>query len=303
MWPVQYGFRIKHNNHGFVESHGGWEFYAHVRAGGSRALYRRQALLRSAQMYRRLHAAGAAPEELCGAGLLTIQRAAFCAEDLGGLLHATAAKSDRWKRLTSANIADLDAVYTQIRCDALPGPIRVRARTSCSSFCIGPDDLIRTDEKLSEEQVAAATELAELSAIYWVKRMWPVAVFWERSRELAKATMHGYPMLAGGRVVGPPPAGAIADYVADPGVPFAVALSTHEPRRGHLETLTMVVPCDPPTIEAAHRAGRHAVHVYGELCAQQSNSIERSAEVIIPGGLAYRLSPDRRAAFEALSAR
>jgi hypothetical protein len=218
-------------------------------------------------------------------------------------LHATVAKSDRWRRLTSADIADLDAVYAQIRRDALPGPIPVRKRMSCASFCLGPDALIRADRRLSKEQVAAATELAELSAVYWVKRMLPVAIFWERSRELAKATMHGYPMLAGRRVIGPPPAGAIAEDVVDPGVPFAVALSTHEPRRGHLETLRMVVPCDPATIEAAHRAGRHAIHVYGELCAQQSHSIERSAEVIVPGGLAYRLSPDRRAAFEALSAR
>jgi hypothetical protein len=300
---MQYGITIKHRNHAFVEQHGGWEFLSHLRAGPSRAAYRRRALLHAMQAYRRILAAGGVPEELCGAALLVLQRAAFCAEDLAGLLHALSDTTDRWMRLTSPQIPHLDAVYRQVAKDARAwGP--VRARPSLKAFCIGPDELIERESGLSAERRAASVHLAELYAARWLKRMRPVALFWIQYRELAKATMHGYPLLAGRRVVGPPPAGWLAEAVSDPGVPFAVVLSTqvHKPqdpgtKPGHLETLVTVLRCNPPAIEDVHRAGRHAIDVYEDLCNQQATSIQTTAAVTIPAAFAHRLPAAERAAF------
>jgi hypothetical protein len=216
---MQYGITIKHRDHAFVEQHGGWEFLSHLRAGPSRAAYRRRALLHAMQAYRRILVAGGAPEELCGAALLVVQRGAFCAEDLAGLLHALSDSTDRWARLTSSQIPHLDAVCRQVAKDACAlGP--VRARPSLKAFCIGPDELIERESGLSAEQRAASVHLAELYAARWLKRMRRVALFWSQYRELAKATMHGYPLLAGRRVVGPPPAGRLAEGRQRPGRPI-----------------------------------------------------------------------------------
>jgi hypothetical protein len=259
-------------------------------------MYRRRALLRAMQAYRRMLIATAEPEPLCGSALLVLQRAAFCAEDLGGLLHALSGSSGQWGRLTSTTIRDLDAIYAQVAIDARAGE-PARSRPSIQPFCVGPDELIESETDRSDIERAASVHLAEIYAVRWLKRMRRVASFWAEYRDVAKATMHGYPMLAGRRIVGPPPAGILADYITDPGVAFVVALSTHEPRPGHLETSPTVIRCDPPSIEAVHRAGRHAADVYEDLCGQQAKSIETTAAVILPAAHAHRLPAAEYAAF------
>jgi hypothetical protein len=292
---MQFGLRIEHRLPSYVEEQGGWEFYSHVRAGRSRAEYRRRALLRATQTYRRLYAGGDS-ELLCGAALLVIQRAAFCAEDLGGLLHALSDTEDRFKRLTSAGINHLDAVYAQVMLNLRQtGP--VRQRSVLAPFCIGPDKLIQGETDVPKAWRDACVELAEICAVRWLKKMQPVASFWANYHDLAKATMHGYPMLAGRHVFGPPAAGWLAEHVTDPGVPFAVSLGTNEPRPQHLETAMTVIRCEPASIEPVQRAGRHAADVYEDLCSQQATTIETTAAVSIPGSLAHRLSDAQRKAF------
>lgn len=292
---VQFGFRVGHHDHDYVESRGGWEFYTHLRAGGKRSTFRRHSLARATGLYRLAWAREGGDCELCGLALLVLQRAAFAVEDLGGVLHALVGESDRWKRLTSTRIPELDAVFRQARQDlGFSGPARDCA--TIAPFCLGTAEQIEGEAGWSPEQSGAANALANLWAERWRKQIRPVVDFWEKHRSAAKSTMHGYPIIAGRHMLGPPPAGPMAEHVPDPGVPFAVVLSTSHKAAGGLLTELTRVRCDPPTVEAMNRAGRAAADLYRDLCWQQARSIGTGYAAMIPASMLERLTPSQQTA-------
>jgi hypothetical protein len=292
---VQFGFRVSHHDHDYVESRGGWELYTHLRAGGKRSTFRRHSLTRATGLYRLAWARDGGDFERCGLALLVLQRAALAVEDLGGVLHALAEETDHWKRLTSTRIPELDSVFSEARQDlGLSGP--ARDCPTIAPFCLGTAEQIEGEPGWSPAQSGAANALADLWAERWRKQICPVVDFWEKHRSAAKSTMHGYPIIAGRHMLGPPPAGPMAEHIPDPGVPFAVVLSTSQKAAGGLRTELTRVRCDPPTVEAMNRAGRAAADLYRDLCLQQARSIGAGCAVMIPTSMLERLSPSQQTA-------
>lgn len=285
---MKFGFRVEHHDHAYVERRGGWEFFTHLRAGSKRASFRRRALARAIRLYRDAWTRGGSDFELCGTGLLMLQRAAFAVEDLGGLFHAFGSEAGRWKRLTSTTIPDLDTVLDGIL-DEIETGKRARDCAFLAPFCLGSRDLVGDEPEWTSEQREAANALADLLAERWRKQVQPIAKFWKEHREVAKSTMHGYPIVAGRHILGPPPAGKMAGPITDPRVPFAVVLSSGLKPNGKLLTLLKPINFNPASVEHMNRIGRAAADMCQDLCGQQSESIDKGYAVMIPATKMHRL--------------
>lgn len=288
---MQFGLAVKHHDHAYVERRGGWELYTHLRAGEKRAGYRREALTRAIALYRRA-LLGSIPEpEVCGLGLLVLQRAAFAVEDLGGLLHAFGGQ-DPFKRLISTTIPDLDAAYKHVE-DEIDAGARGRECAFLAPFRLPSDEQIAAEADLSDDQREAASALLELQAEHWRKKIRPVAAFWREQREVAKATMHGYPIVSGSHILGPPRAGKMAELIVDPRVPFAVALSTAT-QGPKLVTTLRVVELSPRKVDEMSRAGRAAADLCQDLCILQWRGIDRGYAAMMPDHLTGRLPEEQQ---------
>jgi hypothetical protein len=286
---MQLGLSITHHDHSYIEERGGHVFYSHVRGAPARCTYRERAVVRAFQLYERGVADGLPEPELGGRGLLVLQRALLAAEDIGGLLHALAAP-DPWARLVSTTIPDLDAAFRRVVADD---------PTAMEPFCL-PSAEILEGEDLNETQRAAALRLGELTGQRWRRQLEAVARFWLTHASAVKSTMHGFPLLAGTHVLGPPRAGEVADGIADPGYRFAMALQsrirpTSDPNTKEVITERHVIRVDDTNVAAAKRAGVAGARVTAALCLQQAASIEHGYANFTPADLLHRLSKQEQA--------
>src|SRR4051794_7519476 len=183
---MQLAVRMEHHDHEYVERRGGWVLYSYMRAAATRSRYRRLALERATKLYAASRSAGEPGTTVGGHGLLVIQRAFLAAEDLGRLLHALGDQA-AWGRLTGANLDELDATFAQVISDA-PGALR--------PFLIADTEVLRT-EGYGPTVIAGLERLAQLESARWLYQLQTVAAFWLKHRAVAKATMHGFPILAG----------------------------------------------------------------------------------------------------------
>ena len=139
--------------------------------------------------------------------------------------------------------------------------------------------------------------LVALTRSRWLQMLQRVAELWLDQRVVAKATMHGMPLVAGELVLGPPPAGVLAETVRDPRTrPFAVAvLSRVQNERREVITDRHVVQLDHRSVARHLRAGKAAVRLAEELSQTQANSIELGYGYGLPKHSFSLLSSQERA--------
>jgi hypothetical protein len=85
--------------------------------------------------------------------------------------------------------------------------------------------------------------------------------------------MHGFPILAGSLVTGPPPAGALTDGLRVPSrEPWVLALNSEQDvEKRQVATTSTPLPVDQTAVSHALRAGKAAVRLAVALCAAQAS--------------------------------
>jgi hypothetical protein len=278
-----------HHDHAYVERRGGHVLYSFMRHAPSRAAYRRAAIVRAHDRWKAASTEGVGSPLLGGIGLLVLQRAFLAAEDLGRLLVGLDGEPS-WERLTTARLPALDEAFVRVLTDS---------DRALQPFCLPtPQQLL--DESLDRVTRDGAARLAELAAERWLRQLQSVTHFWGSARPIAKATMHGFPILAGSLVTGPPPAGALTDGLRVPSrEPWVLALSSEQDvGKREVATMSTPLPVDETAVSQALRAGKTAVRLAVALCAAQASSIERGCAVTVPLDLLHRLPTDQRIALQ-----
>ena len=262
---------VKHHDHDYVEKRGGWELYTHLRAAPSRVRARREAIDRAGQLYEAAVTEGVSADARNGRALIVLQRTLVALEDLGGLLHAFRG-SDPWNRLRNARYDELDEAFEAAASD----PDVVITRLGLA------DRETLTAEGLPADQAAAFWRLREITAERWRRGLQTSSSRWLAQRVVAKATMHGFPIVSGPQLIGPPGAGEIAENVPLPKTnEFVMALvSTVQANR--VATQQWIVELDEPEVQATRREGRAAARLYGELCEMQAQTIEMGCAASVP---------------------
>lgn len=283
---MKIGFALKHHDHAYVERRGGFLLLTYMRGVQGRADYRRDALDRALAAYDERTSS-----EACAAGLVVLQRALLCAEDLGRLLYALAGP-DAWTRLRSAKLGELDETFVTITSDG--GQFRREA------FRL-PTPTVMAEEGWDVADQAALHRLCALVDSRRMRMLSAVAGLWLSHSRVAKATMHGLPVLAGKYIVEPPGAGSIGNGIVDPGVPFSVVLSTTA-RDTAVHTDLQTLAMDRSSVAAWRRDGVMATRVARDLCDAQAGSIMGGYGVIVPTDLVARLSVEDQGRIEHLVA-
>jgi hypothetical protein len=289
---LQLALKIAHHDHAYIERRGGHVLYSYMRQAPARSSYRRAALERAFAHWQESNTGDQRLPSLSGLGLITIQRAFFAAEDLGRLL-AGLDNEPSWERLTNATLPELDAIFARVKTDP-NGSLR-------------PFLLPRADQMLDEGLDPLARDgvlrLAQLAAERWIRQLQAVTRFWGTARSFAKATMHGFPLIAGSLVTGPPPAGVLTGRLRVPDCPsWALALVSGMDHQKHqVETTSIPIPLDENALSAAVRAGKAATRVTQALAEAQATSIEGGHALTVPLDLIHRLSDAQRTAVEKAS--
>lgn len=275
---MKFGFVLKHHDFAYVERRGGLLLLTYMRGAPGRADYRGEALDRALAAFDERTAT-----EACAAGLVVLQRALLCAEDLGRLLHALGGP-EPWARLRAASLADIDEAFASVTAD--DGQVRQTA------FCLPTRAQVKAEGWDSADQ-AAFLRLCSLVDARRTRMLASVAGLWSRHSRVAKATMHGLPVLAGEHMIEPPGAGRIGAEVVDPGVPFAVVLSTRA-SGAKINTSLQTLNMDRPSVASWHREGKVATRLFRDICDVQAASIMGGYGVIVPTELVRCLSADDR---------
>lgn len=289
---MQFGVSITHHDHEYVERRGGHAFLSHLRGAEGRARYRETALRRAEKMFENTLAGAGTPEQVCGAGLIVLQRAVLASEDLAVLLHALAEDhpeagadhastfgEDIWRRLTGVTIPDQVAVFVAIVRDPSIGLRAFRL----------PSDEVLAREQLTDDARKAASHLRDRTARRWGRMLVRVAGFWLNYGNAAKSTMHGFAAIAGRQITEPPGAGFLGRGVRVPDGPFVVMVNSTV-RGDEVQTPQLVVPLDQARVSDFRRAGSLAVKLTHELCETLAGGIEGGYAYGIPFRLAHRLS-------------
>jgi hypothetical protein len=274
----------------YIEARGGMQLLSHLRGAPARVEYRRRAVQRAYDRFERGEDDGCPDAEIGGLGLIVLQRALLAAEDLGGLLHAFAGP-EPWSRLRSATLPEITAAFDRVLAD--------------------PDNALTETFRLATEGEIAAEGLApaEVQLLGGIRRQ--IAARWlnmlRRSAELwtgspvAKATMHGFPFVCGGELLGPPVAGVLGQNV--PNVPagrFAAALLSSSRDRKLVNTSIIPVLLDRVTVERLCTEGQSSAQLYGELCAIHAKTTEIGTRALLPYEVVEPLEPEAKEALERL---
>jgi len=259
----------------YVERRGGVELLSHLRGAPSRVAYRQRAIQRAYDRFAAAEDNAHDDSEIGGLGLIVLQRALLAVEDLGGLLHAFGG-SEPWIRLRSTTIPEIDAAFELCRAD--------------------PAQTLEESCRLATEPEIEATDLGR-----WLGMLHTAANLWTGS-PIAKATMHGFPIVSGKELLGPPPAGAIARGVTVPhDRRFAVALISASANSTEVQTLQLPVPLDRDSVNRYRRDGSASGQLYGELCAVHATSTLNGFRALVPWDLLHDLSKDDREALQEIT--
>jgi hypothetical protein len=129
------------------------------------------------------------------------------------------------------------------------------------------------------------------------------AELWLNHQDTAKASMHGFPFVAGQQLHGPPSAGELAVGIPpSPHGRYAIAV-TSTVRGQHVTTQRTSVRLDRQGVDRYRRDGRIAARLYGEVCVQQAGSTMSGFGWCVPLSLLPRLSREDQALVEAARAR
>ncbi len=286
---MQLSLKIAHHDHAYIERRGGHVLYSYMRQAPARSAYRRAAVARAFAQWQEANIGDQRLPSLSGLGLIVMQRAFFAAEDLGRLLAALDDKPS-WKRLTDVTLPELDAIFARVMTD----PDR-----SLQPFVLPTVEQL-LDENLDSTTRDGVLRLAQLAAERWIRQLQTVTRFWGTARSFAKATMHGFPLIAGSLVTGPPPAGALTSNLRVPACPsWALALISDMDHQKHqVETTSIPIPLDENALSTAVRAGKAATRLAQSLAEAQATSIEGGYAITVPLDLLHRLSDEQRMAVE-----
>lgn len=273
----------------YVDSHGGWPLLTHFRGAEDRTAHRRGAIERAFEVFAAAETAGQPEPEIGGLGLLVLQRALLAAEDLGGLIHAMLGP-DPWLRLRTAKIPDLNAAYELARTD--PRAVLTAA------FCLATDEQIEAEHSEPEAH-AALKEARRLATRRWTEMLRRCASLWLALFNVAKATQHGFPIVAGERVTKPPGAGQLGQGVRSSTPRFAVAV-TSRISGTEVTTNRQVVRLARHDVEAYRRNGKIAARLALELCQTQAESIVSGHVAAVPLRGTRFLNSEARSVIEGL---
>jgi hypothetical protein len=229
-----------------------------------------------------------------------MQRALLAVEDLGRLLHAygTDDPLSSWERLRSANLRDIEQAFAAALDDPVAAFGRVFRLPSAEQLGEEPNEL-----NLTPPELAAFARLSVAVHRRWAFMLASVASLWATHSAAAKATMHGWPMVAGEHLLGPPPAGQLAEGTPRSRPPrFAVVLSSSL-SGDHLHTTTSIANLTPPAVAAYRRGGKQAARLAAELGEAQSASIMRRYKFMVPLDLKRSLSSDDQDLIDAVMER
>jgi hypothetical protein len=270
-----------------VEQTVGWPLFTHMRGLAAVAAYRRRSLDRAYDLYEEAVAAAAVETDVSARGLLVLQRTALAVEDLGGLLHALRAP-DPFLALTSTRIDEIDAVFVDLfdrRADA------------ATLFRLPSVAVIEREQRLDDVTRRAYLRLRAITVAAVERDLALVGIFWMSHCAVAKRTLHGFGLVASAHVLGPPPAGELAQFVpAGQARPFALSLiTTRDDRARHLNTEYQVVELTPPMVELVARSGRAAIELI-ELLRDGWLFAMKTGGFALPTKHAEQLPADERAA-------
>jgi hypothetical protein len=279
---------------------------SYLREGAARAEHRREAIQRALDLYDNARAEGRPSAEVGSFGLLVLQRALLAVEDVGVLLHAFAGE-DPWERLRSARIPDLQRAFERAVTDT--------ESVLTEAFVLATEELLARED-VTEEQRAALRRLRAKAAERWGGMLARIVEWWVRHFNIAKATMHGFPFVAGELVVESPGAGVLGAGIRYPTAPFAVAVTSRdsgvetiasEPGpdgepvvQREIVTTNTPVSLSPDDVAGYVRTGRLAARLAAEFCEHHGESIINQHVGGIPLRGAKFLDDHQRRAIEAL---
>ena len=281
---------IDHDDPGYVEARGGFALLSYLRSGAERSAHRREAIDRALTLFEQAERDGKPDPEVGGLGLLVLQRALLAAEDLGALVHGLLGP-DPWLRLRNARIREIDEAYGRALRDFDDALVKV--------FVLASEQQIDEGAATVDQRVALK-ELRVREARRWHRMLERVAGFWFGNRNAAKATMHGYPVVAGAHLHGPPPAGVLAAGVPPLAYRFAMAITSTvkeaPPPMGqvmldaagdpiaHKEVRSdrTLIRLDAGQARDFARSGRLAANLADELCEMQVRTVMSRHGVSVP---------------------
>lgn len=289
---MQIGITLPPHDPTYVEARGGVELLSHLRGAAARVEYRRLAIQRAYDRFETAEDGGRSDSEVGGLGLIVLQRALLAVEDLGGVLYAFGGP-DPWKRLRSATLPDITMTFDRVLAES--------EAALAETFRLATDDEIAA-EGLAPEQVALLRNVRGQIARRWLDMVRGSAELWTGS-PIAKATMHGFPIVSGDELIGPPPAGVLARSIPNrPQGRFAAALISNSPNQSHVNTAVIPVPLDRVSVDRFRHEGQSSVRLYGELCEMHATSTQLGFRALVPWGVLDQLSADLKAALEHLAA-
>lgn len=287
---MQIGLTLPPHDPAYVASRGGDQLWSHLRGAPGRVQYRRRAIERAFERFVAAEHGGSPEAEIGGLGLIVLQRALLAAEDLGGLLHALDGPQP-WSRLRSYNLADITSVFERCLSDGDAALERI--------FRLASDEEIAAED-LTGEQTELLQGIRRLVGRQWLSLVRRAAELWTGS-PVAKATMHGFPIVAGDELLGPPSAGVLAQALKDrPTGRFAAALRSTSSSTSRVHTEVIPVPLDRTSIERYRREGETSANLYGQVCAMHATSTELQMRALVPWGVLDELSDAQLVALEAL---
>jgi hypothetical protein len=274
----------------YVETRGGAELWSHLRGAPGRVQYRCRAMERAFERFATAEQGGSPEAEIGGLGLIVLQRALLAVEDLGGLLFALDGP-EPWSRLRSYSLADITAVFERCLSDGDASLERI--------FRLATDEEIASQD-LTSEQIELLQGVRAQVGRQWLSLVRRGAELWTGS-PVAKATMHGFPIVAGDELFGPPPAGVLAQTLAErPPGRFAAALRSTSSSTSRVHTEVIPVPLDRTSVERFRHEGEASANLYGQVCAMYATSTELQMKALVPWGVLDELSDAQLAALEPL---
>jgi hypothetical protein len=151
-----------------------------------------------------------------------------------------------------------------------------------------------TDADLSKSVLQPAHNLREITAREWSGRLYESAGLWLTHAPLARATTHGFPVIAGELLAGPPGAGELSENAAIPDTrPFAAAMISKVAGR-EVSTQLHTVHLDRQMVRTIRDLGRTAARLYGQLAELKANCWHVGQNGTVPLLFADRLSEAAR---------
>jgi hypothetical protein len=282
---------LEHPDPPYVAYRGDFGILTYMRAAEDRAKHRRAAVDRAHELFFTAQKDCRPGAEIGGLGLLVLQRSLFAAEDLGLLLHAFRGP-EPWERLRSANVPDLDAAFE----DVITAPDTVVERT----FRLPTVDQLRTRGR-TEVQRRGLLWLRENAERRWTEMLRRAAWLWLEHRDVAKATMHGFPVIAGTHINGPPGAGELSDGIPPQTERYGVAI-TSRVKGKEVTTERTIVQLGNVRVARFQRHARIAIRATVELAEAQAGSTMAAYGATLPLRAARYLDAETQLALEELVA-